>query len=213
VSVTGQPAGGDDQPDHHPDAHSAGGGAGEHEPIVFIVCGAGGAGKSTITARMIEEDPTLHLSRSWTTRARRPGEPEQAYVWVTEEEFRERVAAGGFLEWAAFFEDFYGTPTPEVPPGNDLVLEIDVQGAVQVRERDPDSVVVFVLPPSRSEQERRMRERGDDDEHVARRLAKSDAEEEIGRDLADLVIVNHDVDDSLAQVQKLIDELRRQRRG
>jgi guanylate kinase len=186
---------------------------GGERPIVFIVCGAGGAGKSTITARMIEEDPTLYLSRSWTTRRRRPGEPEGAYVWVTEEQFQRRVAEGGFLEWAAFFEDFYGTPTPEVPAGCDLVLEIDVQGAVQVRRKDSSSVVIFVLPPSREEQERRMRIRGDDDEHVAKRLAKSDGEEQVGRELADLVIVNHDLEESLAQVQKLISEVRSQRPG
>ena len=211
MSPNGEPGG--DAGDPETAGAEVGAGAGGHEPIVFIVCGAGGAGKSTITSRMIIEDPMLHLSRSWTTRPRREGEPEDAYVWVSEEDFRRRVEAGGFLEWAVFFEHLYGTPTPEVPPGNDLVLEIDVQGAVQVRQRDPNAVVVFVLPPSRAEQERRMRERGDGDEHVARRLAKSDGEEEIGRELADLIIVNHDVEGSLAQVQKLIGEVRRQRRG
>lgn len=182
------------------------------DPIIFVICGAGGAGKGTIVERLVELDPTLWLSRSWTTRPQRPGEPDEAYVWVSPEEFDERRRSGGFLEWAPFFEHVYGTPTPEVPAGSDLVLEIDVQGAVQVRRRDASAVVVLVLPPSREEQQRRMRARGDTEEHVAKRLAKSDAEEKVGLDLADLVVVNSDVDAAVAQVRDLISRIRAERR-
>ncbi len=182
-------------------------------PIVFVVCGAGGAGKGTLVDRLVNEDDRLWLSRSWTTRPQRPGEPDDAYVFVSPEEFGARIAADGFYEWAQFFEHRYGTPTPDTPPGCDLVLDIDVQGAVSVRNRDTDAVVVLVLPPSRAEQERRMRKRGDDDEHVAKRLAKSDGEEEIGRELADLVVVNHDVDQAVAEIRDLIAATRSARRA
>jgi guanylate kinase len=182
-----------------------------NEPIVFVVCGAGGAGKGSIVERLVAADPKLHLSRSWSTRPQRPGEPSDAYVFVAPERFQARIDEGGFLEWAQFFEHKYGTPTPEVPPGCDLVLEIDVQGAVQVRESDPSSRVVLVLPPTREEQERRMRVRGDDEAHVAKRLAKSDAEETIGRELADLILINDDLDRAVAEVAELITTARSER--
>lgn len=179
-------------------------GADGAKPLTFVICGAGGAGKGSIVSALIERDPTLWLSRSWTTRPRREGEPETAYVFVERDEFEQRIANDGFLEWAQFFEHLYGTPIPEAPDGCDVVLEIDVQGAIQVREVDPDAVVVLVLPPSREEQRRRMQHRGDSDEHVAKRLAKSDAEEEIGYTLADLIIVNDDLDRAVGEVEALI---------
>ena len=182
-------------------------------PIVFVVCGAGGAGKGTIVARLVQDEERIWLSRSWTTRPQRVGEPDDAYVFVSPAEFQQRIDDHGFYEWAQFFEHRYGTPTPETPEGFDLVLEIDVQGAVSVRERDPEAVVVLVLPPSRNEQERRMRHRGDDDSHVAKRLAKSDAEEQIGQELADLVVVNNDLDSAVHEIRDLIAQVRQQRGG
>ena len=172
--------------------------------LTFVICGAGGAGKGSIVARLVAADDTLWLSRSWTTREQRPGEPDDAYVFATREEFDEHIRNDGFLEWAQFFEHRYGTPVPSAPEGADVVLEIDVQGALQVREVDADAVVVLVLPPSREEQRRRMQHRGDTDEHVAKRLAKSDAEEDIGRQIADLVVVNNDLDETVAEVAALI---------
>ena len=181
------------------------------EPIVFVVCGAGGVGKGTLVAGLVERDSTLHLSRSWTTRARRSGESPNAYVYVTEAEFRERVEDDGFYEWAEFFGHRYGTPTPTVPSGKDLLLEIDVQGAVAVRERQEDAVVVLIVPPNRPEQERRMRARGDSEEHIAQRIEAADAEEQIGRELADSVIVNADLDLAVAEVMSLIADFREQK--
>ena len=177
-------------------------------PLTLVVCGAGGAGKGSIVAELIERDPTLWLSRSWTTREQRVGEPDDAYVFVTPDEFESRIASSGFLEWARFFEHFYGTPMPAADPSVDVVLEIDVQGAVQIREQDPDALVVLVLPPSREEQRRRMQHRGDDDDHVAKRLAKSDAEEDIGRTLADLILVNDDLDRAVGVVQDALTKRR-----
>lgn len=177
-------------------------------PLTLVVCGAGGAGKGSIVAELIERDPLLWLSRSWTTREQRVGESDDAYVFVEPEIFEARIEAGGFLEWARFFEHFYGTPIPDSLPGRDVVLEIDVQGAIQVREVDTEALVVLVLPPTRAEQRRRMQHRGDSDEHVAKRLAKSDAEEEIGRTLADLIVVNDDLDRAATAVEEALNERR-----
>ena len=181
------------------------------EQTVFVECGAGGVGKGTSVAEVVSRDASLHLSRSWTTRGQRAGEADDAYVYVTEEEFEARIAKNGFFEWATFFDHRYGTPTPSVPEGSDLLLEIDVQGAVAVRLREPAAVVVLVLPPSRSEQANRMRIRGDEEDHIAQRLATSDAEEAAGRELADLVVLNAELDAAVDVVESFLGEVRRQR--
>ena len=170
-------------------------------------------GKGTLVARLCEDVPELWLSRSWTTRPRRPGESPQAYTFVDRDAFERHVRAGGFLEWAELPANgqLYGTPWPEAPAGADVVLEIDVQGAAQVRERHPDAVVVLVLPPSREELEARMRKRGDDEAAIASRLAIADAEVERGRRLADHVVVNDDLERAVHELAGILDDSRRSR--
>tara|TARA_Y100000768_G_scaffold52283_2_gene34370 strand:+ start:1634 stop:2203 length:570 start_codon:yes stop_codon:yes gene_type:complete len=180
-------------------------------PIVFVICGAGGAGKGTIVGQLMKDDATLHLSQSWTTRQRRPNEAEDAYAYVTDKQFDERIAVDGFYEWANFFEYRYGTPTPMVPVGKDLLLEIDVQGAVAVRERQPDAVVILIVPPNRLEQESRMRARGDGEEHIKQRLSAAEMEEKIGRELADSVVLNGELDAAVSEVRSFIADVRQRR--
>ena len=147
------------------------------------------------------QDPKLWLSRSWTTRPRREGEPEDAYVFVDKDEFEEAIADDFFLEYAGrTLGHYYGTPRPAPPPGTDLVLEIDVKGAEEVRRTHPDAVVVLVEPPSRGEQERRLRLRGDDEASIARRLATSEDEEVRARAIADLVVVNDEVAQAASEI-------------
>lgn len=163
-------------------------------------------GKGTLVSRLCARDPALWLSRSWTTRARRPGEAAEEYTFVDRPRFLTRAAEGGFLEWAelAANHELYGTPWPDPPPGRDVVLEIDVQGAAQVLERHSDAVVVLVVAPSPEEQAARMRKRGDDEDHIVSRLALGREEEERGRRLAAHVVVNDDLDRAVDELASIL---------
>jgi len=176
------------------------------------VSGPGGVGKGTLVSRLVERDPNLWLSRSWTTRRRRPGEPAEWYTFVDRARFLARVAEGGFLEWAelAANGELYGTPWPEPPQGSDVVLEIDVQGAAQVLERHSDAVLVLVVAPSPEEQAGRMRRRGDDEDHIASRTALGRKEEKRGRELAAHVVVNDEVDRAVDELASILQGYRDQ---
>lgn len=174
--------------------------------MIFVVSGPGGVGKGTIVARLRQRMPELWVSRSWTSRARRPGEPDTAYTFVDRTQFAEHAAGGGFLEWAelAANHELYGTPWPDPPPGADVLLEIELQGAAQVRRRHPEAVVVLVVAPSAEVQVARMRERGDGEEQVQARLALGLEEERIGRELADHVVVNDELDRAVEEVAGIL---------
>ena len=173
-------------------------------PLIFIVSGPGGVGKGTIVKALVEREPRLWLSRSWTTRQQRSGEADDAYVFATPVEFETRIERGAFLEWTSFLGNYYGTPMPEPRPGYDTVLEIEVDGARQVKALHPDAVLIFVLPPSRDEQARRLRGRGDPDDKVEQRVRKAEEEEPIGRALADHIVVNDQLDNTLDEMLAII---------
>lgn len=181
-------------------------------PVIVVVSGPGGAGKGTIVEALVERDPALWLSRSWTTRAQRDGESGDAYVFVTREEFEKHIAAGGFLEWTEFLGNLYGTPMPNVDDGRDIVLEIELHGATQVKKRHSDAILVFVQPPSREEQRRRLQGRGDSEEHVVERLKKAEDEERLGAELADVIIVNDNLERAVAEIQGIIGAARERSR-
>jgi guanylate kinase len=175
-------------------------------PRVLIVSGPSGSGKSTLVQNL-HGLPDLTFSVSSTTRPQRLTEsPGKCYDFITEAEFKRRVDAGEFLEYAQVFgRHWYGTPQKQVDEarqaGLDLVLEIDVQGARQVKQKLPEAIAVFIVPPSRQDLERRLRSRGQDsDEAITRRLER--ARQEIARSAEyDFVIVNDDL-------QRASDELR-----
>ena len=150
------------------------------------------------------DDPRLWLSRSWTTRPQRPGEPDDAYVFVDRPAFEARVAADGFFEWAEFLGNLYGTPTVEEGDDRDVLLEIDLQGATQVRSLRPDAILILLTAPSPADQEARLRARGDDEDHIRRRLVAGAEEEERGRALADAVVVNETVGQATADVASIL---------
>ncbi len=176
--------------------------------MIIVVSGPGGVGKGTIVDALVRRDPSLWLSRSWTTRERRPAEDADAYVFTDTATFEQRIAEGEFLEWTEFLGNYYGSPLPEPNDDQDIVLEIEVDGAQQVKRIFPDAMLIFVLPPSREEQERRLRGRGDPGDKVLARLKKAEVEEPIGRDLADHVVVNDDLDDTIEEMLRLIDAAR-----
>ena len=178
------------------------------EPLVIVVSGPGGVGKGTIVEALVKRDPQLWLSRSWTTRAQRPGERDDAYRFLSREVFEQHIAVGGFLEWTEFLGNYYGTPNPHVTQGSDVVLEIEVDGAQQVKALMPEAVLIFVLPPSRAEQERRLRGRGDADQKVAERLRKAEDEEPVGMSLADYVVVNDDLERTIDEMLAIIEQRR-----
>ncbi|MEM9561126.1 MAG: guanylate kinase [Actinomycetota bacterium] len=189
-----------------------------YEPLLVVVSGPGGVGKSTVVDVLIERYPELWLSRSWTTRERRPGESEDAYVFVSREAFEERIAADGFLEYATFLDNYYGTPTLDAPAdggptGRDVILEIDVQGARQVLAKDPDAVLIFLQAPDPAEQEARLRRRGDPEHKVEQRLNKAAEERNAGLELGASVIVNHDISETVEAMWAVIEKARAARGG
>src|SRR5271165_895812 len=183
-------------------------------PLVLIVSGPSGSGKSTLVQKVLELPGTMP-SVSCTTRTRRATEARgKCYDFVSVEEFDAMVERGEFLEYARVFgKHSYGTPKKWIEEsrrtGLDLVLEIDVQGAAQVKQKLPESVAIFILPPSREELERRLRSRGQDaDEEIKRRLAKAHDEIVASEKFYDFCVVNDDVDRAGKEAQAIVMALR-----
>jgi len=176
--------------------------------VIIVVSGPGGVGKGTIVDALVKRDARLWLSRSWTTRDRRPSEASDAYVFTDTASFEQRIADGGFLEWTEFLGNYYGSPIPDPDAEQDIVLEIEVDGAQQVKKVFPDALLLFVIPPSREEQERRLRGRGDPGDKVLARLKKAEIEEPIGRELADHIVVNDDLDDTIEEMLRILETAR-----
>src|SRR6266700_733769 len=186
----------------------------EITPLVLIVSGPSGSGKSTLVQKILELPGTMP-SVSCTTRPRRATEASgKCYDFVTEAEFEAMVSRGEFLEYARVFgRHSYGTPKKWLEEsrkrGLDLVLEIDVQGAAQVKEKLSESVAIFILPPSREELERRLRSRGQDsDEEIARRLARARSEIESFGQYYDFCVMNRDVDQAGRKGESILTAVR-----
>ncbi len=186
----------------------------ELAPLVLIVSGPSGSGKSTLVQRILDLPGTM-ASVSCTTRSRRATEASgKCYDFVTEPVFDAMVARGEFLEYARVFgKHSYGTPKKWLEESRaknlDLVLEIDVQGAKQVKEKLPESVAIFILPPSRAELERRLRSRGQDsDEEIARRLAKARDEISAFGKYYDYCVVNENVENAGREAQAIVTAIR-----
>jgi guanylate kinase len=178
------------------------------DPLVLIVSGPSGSGKSTLVEKILEVPGTL-LSVSCTTRSPRKTESDgKWYNFVTEAEFQQMVERGEFLEYAQVFgKNWYGTPSKWLEEAQtnkkDLVLEIDVQGALQVKQKLPGAVAVFVLPPSRAELERRIRARGQDSEDEIHRRLERARQEMLNYSSYDFAIINDDLERAGREVQAI----------
>jgi len=175
--------------------------------VMILISGPSGCGKSTICRRLLE-DPAVVFSVSATTRAAREGEVDgREYHFLSPEEFRRRVGRGEFLEWAEVHGNLYGTQRSSmeeaIAAGRHFLVEIDVQGALQLKGLGIPGVYIFIAPPSMEELERRLRSRGTDSpEVILRRLAKAH-DEMLENHKYDHVIENHELDAAIAQVRRV----------
>jgi len=187
-----------------PDAVSA-----ERMTTVFIISAPSGSGKSTLVARLLASDPGLRFSVSYTTRKPRGNEkPGESYVYISRQEFEERIERGEFLEYAEVFGNLYGTNRKVLDrarrEGKDVILDIDVQGARQLKERIPEAVSIFILAPSRDILEQRLRLRSEDSEEVIQRRLRDAADEICNYTQYDYVLVNHQVEESVATLIAIV---------
>ncbi len=155
--------------------------------LLIVVSGPSGTGKGTVCTELLHQTPELGYSVSATTRQPRVGEVDgKNYYFLTKQKFEEIAAQGGFLEYANVYGNYYGTPLAKIQQrledGQDVLLEIDIQGALNVMKRCPDGLFIFLLPPSISELEHRLRGRGSEtEESIARRMGNAKKEIDIGR--------------------------------
>jgi guanylate kinase len=176
--------------------------------LLIVVSAPSGCGKGTLLSRVLEDD-SYYYSVSATTRSPREGETDGvSYHFLSRQEFEQLINSGGMLEYAQYCGNYYGTPRREVEKkleeGKNVILEIEVQGAMQIKERCPEGVFIFILPPSVSELEKRLKNRGTEpDEVIAKRVAEA-AGEIAKAHKYDYVVVNDDIDKAVDDFKKII---------
>ena len=177
--------------------------------LLIVVSGASGTGKGTVCKKLLSELANVHYSISATTRKPRQGEVDgREYYFISEDDFKQWIADGKFLEYAEVYGNFYGTPLTKIEErlnrGEDVLLEIDVQGALNVKRKRPDGVYIFLLPPSLDELKRRIEGRGSETpDSLKRRLQNAVAEIQIGREY-DYAVVNDSVDNAVAKIEAIL---------
>jgi guanylate kinase len=174
-----------------------------------VVAGPSGVGKGTVVAQALHDDPDIWLSVSATTRAPRPGEVDGVqYFFLDRADFMAKVADDGMLEWAEFAGNLYGTPRAPVEErlaaGIPVLLEIELEGARQVRQNAPEALLVFLAPPSTAELERRLRGRGTEDDATIGQRLQIAATELAAQDEFDVVLVNDDVQAAAGRLVALV---------
>ena len=177
--------------------------------LLIVVSGASGTGKGTVCKKILTDLPEVAYSISATTRTPRPGEVDgREYYFLSVDEFKAWIADGKFLEHARVYGNFYGTPLNKIEErlnrGEDILLEIDVQGALNVKRKCPEGIYIFLLPPSLEELKRRIEGRGTESpESLSRRLKNAVAEIKIGLEY-DYVVVNDSVDKAVAEIKSIL---------
>jgi guanylate kinase len=176
---------------------------------LYIIAAPSGAGKTSLVNALLKSDADIALSVSYTTRAPRPGEVDhREYHFIVKPEFLAMIERGEFLEHAEVHGNYYGTSAPwireQIAAGRDLLLEIDWQGAAQVRKQIAGAIGIFILPPSVEELERRLRNRGQDSEEVIQRRLAAAQDEMRHAGEFDYVIINKDFDAALADLAAIV---------
>lgn len=180
---------------------------------LFVLTGPSGAGKGTVLSRLMQRDDNLYFSISATTRAPREMEVHgMHYFFLTREEFEEKIKQKAFLEYAQYVDQYYGTLEAQVEEqlqkGRDVILEIEVQGAEQVKRARPDAILLFIAPPSIEELERRLRGRGTEDEDKIRKRMETAKTELSEQDTFDHIIVNREIEQAACDVEAIIHSYR-----
>ncbi len=176
---------------------------------LIIITGPSGVGKGTVVKELLDRNKDIWLSISATTRNPRIGEKDgENYYFISDEKFKDMIDKKEFLEWAQFAGNYYGTPlstvNEKIEKGFIVLLEIEVEGAKQIKEKFPEALSIFLLPPSKAELEKRIRNRGTEkEEAINRRLSRADYEI-ASSDEFDFVLTNHDLDETVKEVFKII---------
>lgn len=181
-----------------------------NDPLLLVLSAPSGAGKTTLARRLLKEVPNTLFSISYTTRPPRGKEVDKVdYCFVDVETFQTKIDKDDFVEWAQVHDHFYGSPRSVVEKANSqngiAVFDIDVQGGLSIKSQYPDAILVFILPPSIEELERRLRERGtDSDETIRRRLLAARSEMSKGTSTYDYLIINDELEASLADLKSIL---------
>lgn len=182
----------------------------KHEGILIVVSGFSGAGKGTLMKRLVEEYDGYALSISATTREPRPGEEDgREYFFLSREQFEQKIADNALVEYAEYCGNYYGTPRDYVEghlaKGHDVILEIEIQGALKIKKQYPTALLVFVSTPSAQELRRRLSGRGTETEEVIDKRLRRAAQEAEGIEEYDYLVINDDLETCVRQLHEIID--------
>ena len=181
--------------------------------ILTVISGFSGSGKGTVMKEIINKYDDYALSISATTRSPREGEVDgREYFFKTEEEFKNMISNNELVEYAQYVGNYYGTPKQyveeQLEAGRNVILEIEIQGALKVRDLFPDTVLLFITPPSAAELEKRLRGRGTEDDATIRARLKRATEEADGVENYDYIVINRDVTECAAEINKIVESKR-----
>ena len=182
----------------------------EREGILVVISGFAGTGKGTVVKKLVEQYDNYALSVSMTTRNPRPGEEEgKSYFFVDKETFEKKISEDGFVEHACYCENYYGTPKAYVEEmmraGKDVILEIEIQGALQIKKKFPNALLLFMLPPSAQILKDRLVGRGTETPEVIEKRMKRASEEAKGIEQYDFILVNDEVEKCVLQARNVIE--------
>lgn len=186
----------------------------QEKGILIVISGFSGAGKGTLMKKLLQTYDNYALSISMTTRKPREGEQDGVeYFFTDKERFEQTIEADGFIEYASYCDNYYGTPRAyveeQLKAGKDVILEIEIQGALQVKKKFPESLLLFVTPPSAGELERRLVSRGTESEDVIRKRLARASEESEGIEAYDYIVVNDKLDVCVEELHSLVNAARK----